>query len=120
MSKASTNSAISTVYTSLLVGLFIEALCNFFRNEGGALAVENALKTAIDWKVRKNFLKGNKEEKIVGDIIEGKENLFVATKVWATHFRYDSVLHHNGNRGGNFCRSLFPTWNRVWFKRKIK
>lgn len=31
-------------------------------------------------------------EKIVGDIIEGKENLFVATKVWATHFRYDSVI----------------------------
>ena len=26
--------------------------------EGGALAVENALKTAFDWKVRKNFAKG--------------------------------------------------------------
>jgi len=31
--------------------------------EGGALAVENALKTAFDWKVRKNFQKGFKEEK---------------------------------------------------------
>jgi len=31
--------------------------------EGGALAVENALKAAIDWKVRKNFQKGYKEEK---------------------------------------------------------
>ena len=31
--------------------------------EGGALAVENALKAAIDWKVRKNFAKGYKEEK---------------------------------------------------------
>ncbi|MBX7042638.1 MAG: L-lysine 6-transaminase [Ignavibacteria bacterium] len=31
--------------------------------EGGALAVENALKTAFDWKVRKNFRKGYKEEK---------------------------------------------------------
>jgi L-lysine 6-transaminase len=31
--------------------------------EGGALAVENALKTAFDWKVRKNFAKGYKEEK---------------------------------------------------------
>ncbi len=31
--------------------------------EGGALAVENALKTAFDWKVRKNFEKGYKEEK---------------------------------------------------------
>ncbi len=30
---------------------------------GGALAVENALKTAFDWKVRKNFKKGYKEEK---------------------------------------------------------
>lgn len=31
--------------------------------EGGALAVENTLKTAFDWKVRKNFKKGYKEEK---------------------------------------------------------
>lgn len=31
--------------------------------EGGSMAVENALKTAFDWKVRKNFLKGYKEEK---------------------------------------------------------
>ena len=30
---------------------------------GGALAVENALKTAMDWKVQKNFQKGYKEEK---------------------------------------------------------
>lgn len=31
--------------------------------EGGALAVENTLKAAFDWKVRKNFKKGYKEEK---------------------------------------------------------
>ncbi|MGC9513745.1 MAG: L-lysine 6-transaminase [Fidelibacterota bacterium] len=31
--------------------------------EGGGLAVENALKTAFDWKVRKNFEKGYKEPK---------------------------------------------------------
>lgn len=31
--------------------------------EGGAMAVENALKAAFDWKVRKNFAKGYKEEK---------------------------------------------------------
>lgn len=31
--------------------------------EGGTLAVENTLKTAFDWKVRKNFKKGYKEEK---------------------------------------------------------
>ncbi|MEW6197032.1 MAG: L-lysine 6-transaminase [Bacteroidota bacterium] len=31
--------------------------------DGGTLAVENGLKTAFDWKVRKNFMKGYKEEK---------------------------------------------------------
>ncbi|MGB9664490.1 MAG: L-lysine 6-transaminase [Ignavibacteria bacterium] len=31
--------------------------------EGGALAVENALKIAFDWKVRKNFKKGYSEER---------------------------------------------------------
>lgn len=31
--------------------------------DGGALAVENALKTAFDWKVRKNFKKGYNYEK---------------------------------------------------------
>ena len=31
--------------------------------EGGALGVENALKAAFDWKVRKNFKKGYKEER---------------------------------------------------------
>ncbi len=30
----------------------------FFFIEGGALAVENALKTAFDWKIKKNFSKG--------------------------------------------------------------
>ncbi|MDQ1264927.1 MAG: L-lysine 6-transaminase [Bacteroidota bacterium] len=30
---------------------------------GGALAVENALKTAFDWKVRQNFRKGSRDEK---------------------------------------------------------
>lgn len=34
-----------------------------FLISGGALAVENGLKTAFDWKVRKNFAKGIKEEK---------------------------------------------------------
>lgn len=31
--------------------------------EGGTLGVENALKAAFDWKVRKNFTKGYKEER---------------------------------------------------------
>jgi L-lysine 6-transaminase len=35
-------------------------LKNAFFIEGGALAVENALKTAFDWKIRKNLEKGVK------------------------------------------------------------
>lgn len=31
--------------------------------EGGALGIENALKAAFDWKIRKNFQKGYREEK---------------------------------------------------------
>ncbi|MBN2184275.1 MAG: L-lysine 6-transaminase [Candidatus Krumholzibacteriota bacterium] len=38
-------------------------LPNLFFISGGALAVENGLKAAFDWKVRKNFEKGIKEEK---------------------------------------------------------
>ena len=34
-----------------------------FLISGGALAVENGLKVAFDWKVQKNFAKGYKEEK---------------------------------------------------------
>jgi L-lysine 6-transaminase len=37
-------------------------LPNFFFIAGGALAVENALKAAFDWKVRKNFARGQKKE----------------------------------------------------------
>jgi L-lysine 6-transaminase len=36
---------------------------NLFFIAGGGLAVENALKVAFDWKVRKNFKKGIKKEK---------------------------------------------------------
>jgi len=36
---------------------------HLFFVEGGSLAVENALKTAFDWKVRKNFARGMTEEK---------------------------------------------------------
>jgi len=36
---------------------------HLFFVDGGALAVENGLKVAFDWKVRKNFKKGYKEEK---------------------------------------------------------
>lgn len=37
-------------------------LPHMFLISGGALAVENALKAAFDWKVRKNFAKGAKKE----------------------------------------------------------
>lgn len=40
-----------------------DSLPHLFLVSGGALAVENALKAAFDWKVRKNFQKGYKEEK---------------------------------------------------------
>lgn len=36
---------------------------HLFFIEGGSLAVENALKTAFDWKVRKNLARGIQEEK---------------------------------------------------------
>jgi L-lysine 6-transaminase len=36
---------------------------HLFFVDGGALAVENGLKVAFDWKVRKNFKKGYNEEK---------------------------------------------------------
>jgi len=40
-----------------------KSMKHLFLVAGGALGVENALKVAFDWKVRKNFAKGYKEEK---------------------------------------------------------
>jgi L-lysine 6-transaminase len=40
-----------------------DSFVHSFFIEGGALGVENALKAAFDWKVRKNFKKGYTEEK---------------------------------------------------------
>jgi L-lysine 6-transaminase len=40
-----------------------ESFIHTFFIEGGALGVENALKAAFDWKVRKNFERGYKEER---------------------------------------------------------
>ena len=40
-----------------------EYLPHAFFVAGGGLAIENALKTAMDWKVQKNFQKGYKEER---------------------------------------------------------
>jgi L-lysine 6-transaminase len=62
------NSDIYTIEMAKFVDTFIKvAVPDFMQHlffvEGGALAVENGLKVAFDWKVRKNFIKGYKEEK---------------------------------------------------------
>lgn len=62
------NSDIYTTYMADFVKTFARVakpdyMKYLFFISGGALAVENGLKVAFDWKVRKNFLKGYKEEK---------------------------------------------------------
>jgi L-lysine 6-transaminase len=62
------NSDIYTEEMATFVNTFFKiAVPEYFKYaffiEGGALAVENALKTAFDWKVRKNFMKGIAQEK---------------------------------------------------------
>jgi L-lysine 6-transaminase len=39
------------------------SIAHMFFVEGGALGVENALKASFDWKIRKNFARGYREEK---------------------------------------------------------
>lgn len=61
----------SDIYTEAMATFVSTFFKNFvpkhfkysFFVSGGALAVENALKAAFDWKVRLNFSKGYKEEK---------------------------------------------------------
>lgn len=67
MNKPS-NSDIYTVEMAKFVETFSRtAVPEYFKHlffvDGGALAVENGLKAAFDWKVQKNFLKGYKEER---------------------------------------------------------
>lgn len=62
-----TNSDIMTGHMARFVDTFDrvgipDALPYTFFISGGALAVENALKAAFDWKVRKNFEKGYRRE----------------------------------------------------------
>lgn len=62
------NSDLYTVEMAEFVDTFARVavppgLPNLFFIDGGALGVENALKAAFDWKVRKNFARGYKEEK---------------------------------------------------------
>ena len=63
-----TNSDIYTPEMARFVDTFAnetgpDYMNHFFFIDGGALAVENALKTAFDWKVRKNMMEGVKGEK---------------------------------------------------------
>ncbi len=71
MLAALTNPSNSDIYTTQYAH-FVETfgrvgipayLPNAFFIAGGSLAIENALKVAMDWKVQKNFKKGYKEEK---------------------------------------------------------
>lgn len=71
LKAALTNPSNSDVYT-VEFAKFVETfsrvaipdyLPHAFFVAGGSLAVENALKVAMDWKVQKNFEKGIKEEK---------------------------------------------------------
>ena len=62
------NSDVYTREMANFVKTFSEvAVTDHFKHlffiDGGSLAVENGLKAAFDWKVRKNFEKGYKEEK---------------------------------------------------------
>src|SRR5665213_3325377 len=68
---ALTNPSNSDIYTTQYAQ-FVETfdrigipeyLPHAFFISGGALAVENALKVAMDWKVQKNFARGYKQEK---------------------------------------------------------
>lgn len=63
------NSDIYTTYFAEFVETFSRIAIpptfnkHMFFIEGGALGVENAVKTAFDWKIRKNFKKGYKTER---------------------------------------------------------
>ena len=63
------NSDIYTTYMAEFVETFARLAIppslnkHMFFIEGGALAIENAIKTAFDWKIRQNFRRGAKSEK---------------------------------------------------------
>jgi L-lysine 6-transaminase len=63
------NSDIYTTYMAEFVETFARVAVppslnkHMFFIEGGSLAIENALKSAIDWKIRKNMAKGISSEK---------------------------------------------------------
>ena len=63
------NSDIYTTYMAEFVETFSRLAVphtlnkHMFFIEGGALAIENAIKTAFDWKIRKNFKRGYQSER---------------------------------------------------------
>lgn len=63
------NSDIYTTYMAEFVETFARLAVpptlnkHMFFIEGGSLGIENAVKTAFDWKIRKNFAKGMQSEK---------------------------------------------------------
>lgn len=67
VSKPSLSDIYTTEQAEFVDTFFKTAIPSYFKYiffiEGGTLAVENTLKAAFDWKVRKNFQKGYKEEK---------------------------------------------------------
>lgn len=70
------NSDVYTTYMAEFVEVFAQVarpaeMPYLFFVDGGALAVENALKTAFDWKVRKNLTAGKGEQG--GQIIHFRE-----------------------------------------------
>lgn len=64
--KPSSSDIYTTEMAEFVDTFFRVAVPSFFKYtfliEGGALAVENALKVAFDWKVKKNFIKGYTRE----------------------------------------------------------
>jgi len=63
------NSDIYTTYLAEFVETFARLALpptfqkHIFLVEGGSVGIENALKTAFDWKIRKNFKRGYREER---------------------------------------------------------
>jgi len=71
-----TNSDVYTIEMAEFVNYFVKSAVpscfkHLFFISGGALAVENGLKTAFDWKIRKNIKKGKGE--IGSQVIHFKE-----------------------------------------------
>ncbi len=67
VNKPSSSDAYTVEMAEFVDTFFRIAAPTYFKHlfliEGGTLAVENALKTAFDWKVRKNFARGETTEK---------------------------------------------------------